>query len=61
MNMKTLTVICIASAVAAVATTFILKALGTVEPAFIGGVAGGVGGAIGGVFATRMNQKKDTE
>jgi hypothetical protein len=61
MNMKTLTVICIASAVAAVATTLILNALGIVEPAFIGGVAGGVGGVIGATLATSMNQNKDTE
>ena len=60
MNMKTLTIICIASAVAAVIATFILEAVGTLEPAFIGGVAGGVGGVIGGLIATSMNQKKDT-
>jgi copper(I)-binding protein len=58
MNMKTLTVICIASAVAAVATTFILKALGIEETVVAAGAAGGV---IGGVIATIMNKKKDTE
>ena len=58
MNTNKLMFICmIAAAVAAVVTTFVLKALGVEETALI---AGGVGGAIGGVFATRMNQKKDT-
>ena len=61
MNTKTLTIIFIATALSAVATTLILNALGIVEPAFIGGVAGGEGGVIGATLATSMNQKKDTE
>ncbi|MDG2148876.1 MAG: hypothetical protein P8N09_05060 [Planctomycetota bacterium] len=58
MNIKTLTIICIASAVAAVATTFILKALGIEETVVVAGTAGGV---IGGVIAASMSKKKDTE
>ena len=59
MNIKTLTIICIGSAVAAVATTFILKALGVEETAVVAGTAGGV---IGGVIAMNsMSKKKDTE
>lgn len=58
MNMKTLTIICIASAVTAVATTFILKALGIEETVVIAGAAGGV---VGGVLGTSLNKKKDTE